>query len=121
MTGSREDHLKIAAEQRRLGLDAFAAVHERQADRLERADYEVRTTLDLPDGEQVDVDVGFDIEPGERATWGHAGGSPAIPASVVVVWVERLDCTPVDFDTLTLDQQRQITAACWHELDGRNR
>lgn len=114
-----ERHREIAVEQRRLGLNVLAAVHEREASRLERADYEVRTTLDLSDGEQVDVDVGFDLEPRQRQPFG--AGSPDIPAAVIVVWIERMDRTPVDSAALTPDQRRQITAACWDELDGRNR
>lgn len=102
-----------------MGFDALATAHDRVAARIERAPYQLRTACDLPDGEQMDVDVGFDVEPGEREPYGR--GSPDILPSVVVVWVATLDGVPVDFEGLAPAQQRQLVLACEAELDARAR
>lgn len=116
---SAAKHREIAAQHRRYGFDFLAVVHELEAIRLERAPFEVQTVYDLPTGDQVDVSVGFDVEPGEREPYGP--GSQDTPPAVVVVWIQQPNGTKVDFDALTPDQQQQIIRACEGELEARNR
>lgn len=114
-----DQHQQLAAKYREHGYDLLAQAHEREARRAKRAPYQVSTAYDLPTGDQIDVTVGFDVEPGEREPCGR--GSPDILPSVVVVWIERPEGVLVDFDALTPDQQRQLVGACEAELDARNR
>lgn len=86
---------------------------------MNRPRYRVLTAYDLPDGEQMEVEVGFDIEPRERMPYGR--GSPDIPASVIVLEVTTPTGEGLDFDALTPEQQRQLVGACEAELDARNR
>lgn len=86
---------------------------------MSRPQFHVLTVYDLPDGEQVEVEVGFDVEPRERMPYGW--GSPDIPARVLVLEVTTPTGEGLDFDALTPEQQRQLVGACEAELDARNR
>jgi len=79
------------------------------------------TVYDRPDGEQVEIVVGFDLDPGYRAHWSDTGGAPSRPDMVAIRWIATPDGIPLDFDALTTAQQERVFRACWAELAERQR
>lgn len=121
---SREEHLKIAAQQRADGLDVLAAVHEREAAKSAKRPataYTLRTVFDQADGEQVELEIGFNLRRGYPGSWGRDGGSPPEPPEVDVRWMVRLDTgADMEWDDFSAADQERFDEACLELHDERS-